>query len=335
MRASLLLAADVGGTKTLLRLGRLDQGEFCVLREGRFISARYPQFEDLVREFLQGEALPIAAACFGVAGPVVDGICQTTNLPWRLEARTLAELLGGAKVELLNDLHAAAFGILHLPETQLVELNQAAEPHPHAHQAVIAAGTGLGEALILKFPEGEKIVATEGGHCDFAPLDAEQDLLLAWLRARYPEHVSYERVLSGSGLVEIYRFLSSRLPERKIEHPLTAQDPAAVIGQEGVSRRDELCYEALKWFSRIYGAEAANLVLKSLALGGVYVAGGIALKILPVLREGWFMAGFTAKGRFSKLLEKVSVKVVLNPEVVLLGAQAWVLRQFRHAHRCS
>ncbi len=325
----LILAADVGGTKTLFRLGKLDEGGFSVLREGQLVSARYPQFEDLLREFLQGETLPIAAACFGVAGPVADGVCQTTNLPWRLEAQALAELLSGAKVELLNDLQAAALGVLQLPEAEFVELNPASEPHPHAHQAVIAAGTGLGEALILKTPGGEMVVATEGGHSDFAPLDADQDLLLAWLRVRYPEHVSYERVLSGSGLVEIYRFLSTRFPGREIELPPTVQDPAAVIGQEGVSRREGLCYEALKWFSRIYGAEAGNLVLKSLALGGVYVAGGIAPKILPVLKEGWFMAGFTAKGRFSKLLEKVSVKVVLDPEVVLLGAQTWALRQFR------
>ncbi|GAB6068779.1 glucokinase [Methylothermus subterraneus] len=328
MSAPLVLVADIGGTKTLLRLGEVHRGEFHPRREGRFASSEYARFEDLLDEFL-GPLQPVAAV-FGVAGPVVEGICQTTNLPWRLDAKALSAQLEGAKVWLLNDLQATGFGVLTLPEAQLVELNPSAKPRPHAHRAVIAAGTGLGEALILNAEKGPMVVATEGGHCDFAPLDAEQDRLLAWLRARYPGHVSYERVLSGAGIVEIYRFLSARSPERinpELVRLLREQDPAAVIGEHGAAKRDALCYQALRWFARIYGAEAGNLVLKSLALGGLYVAGGIAPKILPVLAEGEFMAGFTAKGRFSELLAQVPVKVVLTTEVVLLGAQAWALQR--------
>ncbi|MCX8049689.1 MAG: glucokinase [Methylohalobius sp.] len=329
MNLPLLLAADVGGTKTLLRLGRLRRGEFEVLREERVTSADYPCFEALLAQFLRAaETQSIAAACFGVAGPVENGVCQITNLPWRLEAKALSCLLGGAQVWLLNDLEATAWGLLHSPETKFVELNPTAESRPGAHRAVIAAGTGLGEALILMTQGGAIVVATEGGHCDFAPLDDEQDKLLSWLRARYLGHVSYERVLSGSGLVEIYRFLCSHRRRQPNPACLTAtEDLAAVIGRLGVAKQDALCYEALKWFARIYGAEAGNLVLKSLARGGLYVAGGIAPKILPILKEGWFMAGFTAKGRFGPLLQTVPVRVAVDPKLVLIGAQTWALQR--------
>lgn len=330
MNAALVLAADIGGTKTLLRLGQPQQDKFQVLREQGFASTDYARFEDLLAEFLGSKVQPIAAACFGVAGPVENGVCQTTNLPWLLDAKALSSLLGGIPVHLLNDVEAAAFGILHLAETDLIELNPAGRRRSHAHRAVIAAGTGLGEALILQARGEPVIVATEGGHCDFAPLDADQDRLLGWLRERYPGHISYERVLSGSGLVEIYRFLHAQNPAREnpqVAAAMRVEDPAAVIGQLGVTKQDILCYEALKWFARIYGAEAGNLVLKSLALGGLYMAGGIAPKILPILQEGWFMSGFTAKGRLSGLLKEVSVQVVLNPKIVLLGAQTWAVQR--------
>ncbi len=324
-----ILAADIGASKTLLRLGRVCQGELTVLREACFASPAYPSFEALMAEFLGSDVYPIAVACVGVAGPVTGGVCRTTNLPWELDAETLSKLLKGAQVQLLNDLEAAAIGILHLPQSELVALNPSAKPRPRAHRAVIAAGTGLGEALIVQTEHGPVIVATEGGHCDFAPMDPEQDLLLAWLRTRYGDHISYERVLSGPGLVEIYRFLCRQHQVEENPQVTFAVDSAAVIGQLGVAKQDALCYEALRWFSRIYGAEAGNLVLKSLAVGGLYVAGGIATKILPLLQEGWFMAGLTAKGRFSHLLEQVPVEVVLNPQVVLIGAQTWALQ---HLH---
>ncbi len=334
MNAPLILAADIGGTKTLLRLGKLEEGEFRVLREQGFASTDYARFEDLLAQFLGSKVQPIAAACFGVAGPVDDGVCRTTNLPWLVDAKALSSLLGGIPVCLLNDVEAAAFGILYLPKTDLVELNPAAKLRTHAHRAVIAAGTGLGEALILQAEWGPMIIATEGGHCDFAPLDADQDRLLGWLRERYVGHISYERVLSGPGLIEIYRFLRAQNLAREtpqVAAAMLTEDPAAVIGQFGVTKRDVLCYEALRWFARVYGAEAGNLVLKSLALGGLYVAGGIAPKILPILQEGWFMAGFTAKGRFSRLLEEVPVEVVLNPKIVLIGAQTWAMQRMLRA----
>ncbi|WP_022947569.1 glucokinase [Methylohalobius crimeensis] len=326
MSEAVVLAADVGGTKTLLRLACFSEEGLRVLGEARFASADYDRFEDLLSEFVQGDDRPVAAACFGVAGPVEDGVCRTTNLPWRLDAKRLSDLLEGTPVQLLNDLEAAAFGILHLPETQLVELNPAARRRDQANRAVIAAGTGLGEALILHPEKDPLVVATEGGHCDFAPLDVSEDRLLEWLRDCYPEHVSYERILSGSGLVAIYHFLRAQDPASEnlqVAAAMLEEDPAAVIGRWGVERRDVLCYRALAWFARIYGAEAGNLALKSLALGGVYVTGGIAPKSLPILQEGGFMARFAAKGRFKEMLRKVSVKVVLNSDTVLIGAQEW------------
>ena len=326
MTGTLILGGDIGGTKTLLCLGAELHGRFQILAQDRYESAAFSSFEEVLKVFLAGHDGSINAACFGVAGTVVDGACRTTNLPWILDEKELSNLLGGCRVQLLNDLQAAAFGILHLPAEDFVELNRNASPNPGAHRAVIAAGTGLGEALIIQNGDIDIIVPTEGGHCDYAPCNQQEERLLAWLREQYPEHVSYERILSGPGLVNIYRFLvqdMGALENIEVVAAMRQGDAAAVIGQWGAAQRDRLCFDALQLFSRIYGAEAGNLVLKSLSLGGVYVAGGIAPKILPVLRLGGFMEGFTAKGRFSELLGKVRVGVVMNPEVVLLGTLHW------------
>ncbi len=333
MNTPLILAGDIGGTKTLLCLGYMDHGSFRSLAKKRYDSAGYANFEDVLADFLAETDTLITAACFGVAGAVVAGVCRTTNLPWVLDEKELCRHLGGAKVKLLNDLEATAFGILHLPERDCIELNPAASSRSGAHQAVIAAGTGLGEALIIQTGKTETIVATEGGHCDFAPIDDQQGYLLAWLRKKYPEHVSYERILSGPGLVNIYHFLVQQDRDREnieVAAAMAQSDAAAVIGEWGEAERDQLCHRALQLFSRIYGAEAGNLVLKSLALGGVYVAGGIAPKILQVLQQGNFMDGFTTKGRFADLLKKVPVRVVMNTEVVLLGAFNWCAKRMLH-----
>jgi len=326
MSGSQILAGDIGGTKTLLCLGEVVRGDLRVVAKARYESASYADFSEVIGDFLFTREVSVIAACFGVAGAVVDGVCRTTNLPWVLDQRLLSRQLGGARVRLLNDLEAAAFGVLHLPEGDFTDLNPGAPPRSRAPRAVIAAGTGLGEALIVGHGAAATIVATEGGHCDFAPRDEREDRLLRWLRRKYPQHVSYERVLSGPGLVEVYRFLvedSGGGENERVAAAMARGDGAAVVGEWGVSGRDPLCVRALDWFVRMYGAEAGNLVLKSLATGGLYVAGGIAPKILPVMRRGGFMDGFAAKGRFSALLQSVPVRVVLNPEVVLLGALHW------------
>ncbi len=332
MTGTFILGGDIGGTKTLLCLGSEQHGRFRVITSKRYESGAFADFAEVLTDFLASHPVSIASACFGVAGAVVEGICRATNLPWVLDEKELSSLMGGARVRLLNDLEAAAFGILHLPPEDVVDLNPGAVSHPGAHRAVIAAGTGLGEALIIQNGDTEMIVATEGGHCDFAPQNAQEDRLLVWMRESYPGHVSYERILSGPGLVSIYRFLvhdAGMVENAEVVAAMVQEDAAAVIGQWGVERRDNVCFDALRLFSRIYGAEAGNLVLKSFALQGLYVAGGIAPKILPVLRQGGFMEGFTAKGRFSHLLSEVPVRVVTNTDVVLLGAFQWAAESLR------
>jgi len=325
----LLLAGDIGGTKTWLSLGELSRQGFSCLLEKQFASGDFRSFEDLLSEFLNEQPGPIATACFGVAGPVEEGKCRTTNLPWVLSEKELANLLPGAKVKLLNDLEAAAHGIVCLPENQLVALNPNARAKASANRAVIAAGTGLGEALIIRHENNDIIVATEGGHCDFAPNSPLQDRLLAKLRNELEGHVSYERLVSGPGLAVIYRFLRDEgiAPENpQLAAAMMERDPSPLISEWGLEKDDRLCLEALRMFASLYGAEAGNLVLKSLALGGVYLAGGIAPKILPVLRQGDFMRGFCDKGRFGKMLAQVPVQVVINPKIVLEGAKQRALQ---------
>ncbi len=325
-----LLAGDIGGTKTWLCLAEAGGGTVRLIARARFPSRAYDRFEAVLGEFLARHPGPVAAAAFGVAGPVRDGVCRTTNLPWVLETEALSRRLNGAPVDLLNDLEAAGYGILELPPDRFVALNPEGRVREHAHRAVIAAGTGLGEALLIQGGHGVTVVATEGGHCDFAPRDAREDALLAWLRRLYPDHVSYERVISGPGLAAIYRFLAESEPARAdpwVAAAMAEGDAAAAVSRGALERGDPLCLEALRWFVSLYGAEAGNLALKSLALGGIYIAGGIAPKILPVLQEGHFLAGFTAKGRYRDLLAGVALQVVVFPEVVLLGALAWVCRR--------
>ena len=224
--------------------------------------------------------LTIKSACFGVAGPVVNQRCQTTNLPWLLDAAELKKKLGTTKVKLLNDLEAMALGMLYLPEQDLVELNPNAETQT-GNIAVIAAGTGLGEAILYWDGNKHYPMATEGGHSDFAAQNAQQDQLLAYLRKIYPDHVSCERIISGIGFSHLYDFLCDQgfaPPCPKFRHPGSNKDRNAVISGLGLSGEDRLCTEAVRLFVELYGAETGNLALKSLATGGVFIGGGIAQK---------------------------------------------------------
>jgi glucokinase len=318
-----ILAGDVGGTKTVLALFDEAGGQLRRVREETMASAAAPSLEVLAGRFLDGAGRPACrAACFGVAGAVVEGRVKTTNLPWQLDERSLAGALGIPRVRLLNDLEAAAYGVLTLSAEALETLQAGAPPAGPASMALIAAGTGLGVALLPWDGTRYDVVASEGGHVDFAPRTGLEADLWAHLRERFG-HVSYERILSGPGLVNVYRFLRET---RKVAEPawlagaLAAGDPAAAISAAALAGTDPVCVEALALFVAAYGAAAGNLALTAMAVGGVFVGGGIAPKILPVLRAGRFLEAFVDKGRMAPLVRAVPVRVVLEPRASLIGA---------------
>lgn len=318
----MILAGDIGGTKTVLSLlEKIPDGTLRCCQERTFASAEFLQFDAVLAAFLPAD-ITVDAACFGIAGPVVNQRCQTTNLPWLVDAEALKKQLDTRQVMLLNDLEAMALGMLHLPVDDLLELNSTAQDQT-GNIAVIAAGTGLGEALLYWDGSRHQPIATEGGHCDFAAQTTQQDLLLAYLRKKFPAHVSYERILSGIGFSHLYDFLR----ECDFAPPCPAvsvisgdTDRNAIISRLGINGEDALCVEAVRLFVEIYGAEASNLTLKSFAIGGVFIGGGIAPKILSAMQAGGFIQSFKAKGRFHSLLNTVSVKVSLNPRTPLIGA---------------
>lgn len=329
---TLVLAGDIGGTKSHLALYRVDGGGLAPLRDHTYATREFKRLEEVVVRFV-ANAGAVEAACFGVAGPVIAGRSDLVNVPWEMEESALSRSLGVPRIKLLNDLEATAYGALGLPETEVAVLQRGAPPSgERATIAVIAAGTGLGEAVLVAVGERYHAIASEGGHCDFAPRGAEQIALLEFLAGEFG-HVSFERVLSGPGLVNIYRFLKERMPVKEpawlTERFAGATDPAAVISQAALEDKEPRSLRALELFTAIYGSEAANLALKTLALGGVYVCGGIAPKILPVLKEGWFMRAFVDKGRLGAVLGGIEVRVSLNPSTGLLGAAHYAAQMVR------
>ncbi|MCK4842704.1 MAG: glucokinase [Methylococcales bacterium] len=319
----MILVGDIGGTKTILALYEQERTIWSCSKKQTFASADFETFEKLLDCFLISVLdLSVQSVCIGVAGPTVNGDCTTTNLPWELKSIDIARQLGTEKVKLLNDLEATAWGVLNLPDEDFVELNSAAKKQ-QGNIAILAAGTGLGEALIIWSDEKHHVVATEGGHTDFAPRNELEIGLLRYLMEIYPDHVSNERVVCGQGLVDIYQYLKSinyAKVDGDVAYRMSQEDPAAVIGEKGCKRDDELCVKALDLFCEIYGAEAGNVALKCLPKAGVVLAGGIAAKILPSLQRGGFMQGYLAKGRYKELLKTMAVKVCLNQEAGLLGA---------------
>ena len=318
----MILSGDIGGTKTILALYQKgDGGKPSCVKETTYASQDYRTFDEVLDVFLPPASL-IDSACFGIAGPVVNQRCQMTNLSWSLDGTKLKAKLRTARVKLLNDLEAMAIGMLHLPEDELVEINPSAIAQS-GNIAVIAAGTGLGEAILYWDGEKHHPMASEGGHCDFAPQNDQQDKLLTYLRQHYPEHVSWERILCGLGFSHLYDFLVEQgfaPPSLAVPSNHHDVDRNAVISELGVSGKNPLCAEAVRLYVDLYGAETGNLALKSLALGGIYIGGGIAPKILPALQTGDFMRAFAAKGRYLNLLDKVSIKVALNLRTPLIGA---------------
>jgi glucokinase len=322
----MILAGDIGGTKTVLALFQSDGKNLLPVREAEFPSREHATFEEILTTFLEGSpGSNPEAACFGVAGAVLDGRVQTTNLPWTLEEEALAKSIGVRKATLLNDLEAAAYGTLHLSLEEKHVLNPGTSRRKRGNIAVIAAGTGLGEAIL--FFDGKKYqpIASEGGHCDFSPQSDVEIELHRYLRDKFHGHVSYERVLSGPGFFNVYSFFrdSGHAPEPDwlTERLKTTDNASAIIAEVGMKGIDENSVAALDLFATIYGAEAGNLALKALAVGGVFVAGGIAPKILPALtRNDAFLKGFFAKGRFTELMQKLHVSIALNPRAPLIGA---------------
>jgi len=317
-----ILAGDIGGTKTVLALFD-DRGPLRPLREETAPSRSAPSLAALARRFLEAAGRPpVAAACFGVAGVVAEGRVRATNLPWEVGEPELAEALGIPRVSLLNDLEAAAYGVLVLEPASLYTLQAGTPRREPASMALIAAGTGLGEALIPWDGHRHHVLASEGGHVDFAPRNELEAELWAFLHAEFG-HVSYERVLSGPGLSNLYRFLRHhrRTPEPAwLTERLAQGDPSAVVSEVGLAGADPVCVETLTVFCSIYGAEAGNLMLKAMAAGGVYVGGGIAPRILPKLAEGHFVEAFADKGRLAPVLRATPIHVVLEPRAPLLGA---------------
>jgi glucokinase len=321
MPRQLVLAGDIGGTKTNLAVFSLRGEKLHAELQASFPSKRYSGLTPILKEF-SGNQLTIEAACFGIAGPVVDGRVKTTNLPWIVDTEELRRTLKLAAVHLLNDLEAGAYGLFTLEDDEFFTLNEG-RMRQTGNKALIAAGTGLGQAMLYDDGRHFRPLASEGGHGDFAPRDELEIELLRYLMGRFG-HVSYERILSGPGLFNIYRFLKE---SRRMEEPgwlaerfAAGDDPSAIVSKAALAKEAEICVKALDMFVSIYGAEAGNMALRAKSVRGLYVGGGIAPKILDKLKDGTFMRAFLDKGRYTDLLATMPVQVILNDKTALRGA---------------
>ena len=316
----MILAGDVGGTKTNLALYRREAGGLSRGRMATYRNREHAGFDAILRDFLGGGEA-VERACVGVAGPVQGGRCRLTNLDWEVDEASLRRLLGAREVYLVNDLQATASSLPFLREPDRAVI-QEGEGAPRGNMAVLAAGTGLGEAYLVDSGAGYIPLASEGGHVDFAPRGEREMRLHAFLRARYGR-VSVERVLSGPGLYDVYRFLREAEgmgEEDGIAEETAGGEPQRAIVRRGLAGGPGACAEALRIFCSLYGAEAGNLALQYLATGGVYLGGGIAPAIVPALRRGEFRSAFRDKGRMENLLTRIPVVVILDPAAPLLGA---------------
>jgi len=317
----MILAGDIGGTNARLAYFQPQNGHLRLVSEQTFPSREHSELGEIVSQFVDASGTHPEAACFGIAGPVRNGRVETSNLPWVIEQSRLAKQIHLPATLLINDLEASAWGIGALENSDLVPLNRVSGPAV-GNQGVIAPGTGLGEAGLFWDGKRHHVFACEGGHTDFGPQGDLQIELIRFLQSRFG-HVSYERVLSGPGLVHVYEFLrdsgySKESPE--FAAALQKGDPAAVISRAALDGVDALAEKALDLWIAVYGAEAANLALKVMATGGIFLAGGISPKILAKLKGPLFMQSFLEKGRLRPLVESVPVHVVINEKAGLLGA---------------
>jgi glucokinase len=331
VRKMILLAGDVGGTKTNLALCSSEIGVANALSEQSFPSEKYPDLESMLHEFLRNEKSQIDSACFGVAGPVINGRAGITNLNWIVDENNLAREFKLASAHVINDLVATSYFVPHLTsEKDVYPLNKG-NPVMNGNLAVIAPGTGLGEASLIWDGSRYRPIASEGGHCDFAPFGEAQIEMLQDLHELW-DHVSWERVCSGLGMRNIYNYYHKdpifAYEKAAMENETAGlEDPAPFIVEKALTEKApcSTCQATLNTFVEILGAEAGNLALKVLATGGVYLGGGIPPKIIPALTKGLFMQAFQRKGRMSNLLAKMPVKVIMNPRAALLGAAQYGL----------
>jgi glucokinase len=319
----MILAGDVGGTKVHLALYDFINGKLEYTRDEQYPAREYSGLEEIVKEFLGADQ--VTAACFGVPGPVRDGRLRLTNLPWTLDSRELAAGLVIDHVFLINDLEANGYGVAELSADQIFTLSEG-DASQMGNRALIAAGTGLGEGYMVWNGHHHVPYPSEGGHADYAPRNEDEIDLLRYLKQKYNGRISFERVVSGQGLTNVYEFLRE---VRGVEEPawlagrIAAEDPNAVITELALAAKSEICEKAMDMFVSAYGSEAGNLALKVLAAGGLYVGGGIAPRILEKLKDGTFMKAFIDKGRLSQLLVNMPVRVILESRAALLGAAAY------------
>ena len=327
MRQRYLLAADVRGTKVALALAAAGGAGPEIVAHRVYACQEFSSLQPIIADFLQKPPVAvhrgaIAAGCLSVAGPVAANSATLTNLDWKIAGNAFAAELRLPEVRLINDFSAAGLGITRLAPNELETL-QVGSPVAQAARLIIGAGTGLGVGLLTWQDDGYAVHPSEAGHADFAPVDEVQDKLMVYLRRSYGR-VSYERVVSGPGLMRIFSYLQDTgvgVPSRQLrDADKTRQDTAELIAEFALAKLDPLAVRALDLFVAVYGAFAGNMALATLARGGVYIAGGIAPKIAPKLKEGGFMRAFTSKGRFSELLATMPVHVVMNPQVGLYGA---------------
>lgn len=322
----MILGGDIGGTHTRLALFE-ETANTRGHAERSFLNRDHASLIEIVTLYREEHKESIHKVCFGLAGPVHQGVCRITNLPWSLNVHELIHIFQIPHVYFLNDLQANAYGLRMLNETEFLLLQPGIQQPGNA--ALISAGTGLGEAGLYWDGKHHHPFASEGGHADFAPRTSDECALLLFLQKRMM-HVSYERVISGPGLVAIYQFLIETQREQsrpEIQQALHAEDPARVISEWGIQHHDEGCLHALDWFLSLYGAEAGNMALKMLALGGVYLGGGMILHLLEPLQRGLFQRSFCNKGRFQQLLESIPIRVVLNAQTALLGTAEYAREQ--------
>lgn len=322
----MILAGDVGGTKVHLALYGFEQGELTHVRDEKFPAQEYNGLDVVAKKFLAESGNPeVTAACFGVPGPVRHGRLKLTNLPWVLDCAELSQELGIQPLFLINDLEANGYGIAELHADQIHVLSEG-DTSAVGNRGLVSAGTGLGQAILVWNGKMHVPMASEGGHCDFAPRNEVEIELFRYLQRQMKGRVSFERVVSGIGLKNIYSFLRD---DKGMDEPawlkerMQKEDPNAVIGELGEDGSNELCAKTLDIFASSYGAEAGNLALKVLSVGGLYLGGGIAPKILNKMKDGTFMKAFTDKGRLSDLLVHMPVRIILESRAALMGAAAY------------
>ena len=333
-----VLAGDIGGTKTNLGIFDVQHHQVLPMIESTWASSDFNSLEEVIAQFLEqvqsyDNKLQITSACFGIAGPVSGNRCSVTNLPWVVDGQRIQQQFGWQSLNLLNDLEANAWGIAALDKEDFISLNKGNEVLGNA--SIISAGTGLGEAGL--FWDGRQHIpfASEGGHTDFSPVTEKEYRLYQFLNKKYDGHVSWERIVSGMGLVNLYQFLCY---EENVHPPVwlaqqIQEGAAAAISNAAINKKDPLCEQALDWFVHLYGVETGNHALKIMSKGGVFIGGGIAPKIINKMQSGVFIKAFISKGRMQPLLEYMPVKVIMNDKTALYGPALYAGRLYRSKNK--